>query len=160
MKRRMPITLVTAAALAALAAPSAAVAADGGTAAVPRRAAATDPHKVSDCKAPSSSGKRTPAKRTPAKHTPATHTPAKHSPTKKVAHIPARITSRAALNVRSGPGTAYKVIAHKRAGTSLDVSRAVNGSSVRGNKQWYKLSDSAGYVSARYVAATKPVPWR
>ena len=150
MKRRMPITLVTAAALAALAVPSAAVAADGGSAAVPRRAAATGPHTVSDCKAPSTSDKRTPAKRTPAKH----------SPTKKVAHIPARITSRAALNVRSGPGTHYKAIAHKRAGSMVDVSRTVNGSSVRGNKQWYKLSDSAGYVSARYVAPGKPVPWR
>ncbi|MFG2832478.1 SH3 domain-containing protein [Streptomyces sp. NPDC048434] len=63
------------------------------------------------------------------------------------------------LNVRSGPGTAYRVVDTVRAGRVRSLVCKTNGSTVRGNERWYKLSHHRGYVSAHYVHAFRAVPW-
>ncbi|MEU6576780.1 SH3 domain-containing protein [Streptomyces sp. NPDC046805] len=141
MNRRMRTALVAVAALAALTAPSTAVAADGGTSR-PGPAAAASPHTLPGCKTPSSK--------------------TRHHRGKPVTHIHGRVFTprHVALNIRSGPGTGYKVIGHKRSGSLIHLSRMTRGSNVRGNTRWYKLSDARGYVSAHYVLTSKAVPWR
>ncbi|MEU8994463.1 SH3 domain-containing protein [Streptomyces caniferus] len=63
------------------------------------------------------------------------------------------------LNVRSGPGTAYRVVDTVRAGRVRALVCKTNGSPVGGNERWYKLSHHRGYVSAHYVHAFRAVPW-
>ncbi|MFD0508794.1 SH3 domain-containing protein [Streptomyces chiangmaiensis] len=75
-------------------------------------------------------------------------------------HVNGRIVSHRALNIRSGPGTGYRVIGSLRAGSTEHLIYKVNGSKVAGNKRWYKLADHRGYVSARYVRNLNYVPWR
>ncbi|MEU2714443.1 SH3 domain-containing protein [Streptomyces sp. NPDC007205] len=71
-----------------------------------------------------------------------------------------RVTTRhARLNVRSGPGTGYRVIGHRHTGRRLALACRTRGSSVHGNRTWYRLSHHRGYVSARYVRADRALPW-
>ncbi|MGW7573418.1 SH3 domain-containing protein [Streptomyces sp. NPDC054765] len=63
------------------------------------------------------------------------------------------------LNVRSGPGTGYRVVDTVRAGGVRALVCKTRGSTVRGNSRWYKLSHRRGYVSAHYVHAFRTVPW-
>ncbi|MEU9483424.1 SH3 domain-containing protein [Streptomyces decoyicus] len=63
------------------------------------------------------------------------------------------------LNVRSGPGTAYRVVGTVRDGSRRALVCKTNGSTVQGNARWYKLSHHRGYVSAHYVHAFRAVPW-
>jgi uncharacterized protein YraI len=142
MNRRMHIAAVVVAALAALTAPSAAVAADGGTS-QPTRSATSTSH-------------RTPSRCTPSSPKTRYH----HAyPT---THVQGRVVTRhhSVLQVRSGPGTGYRVIGYRRSGSLINLSRTTSGNSVRGNTHWYKLSDGRGYVSARYVMTSQAVPWR
>ncbi|TJZ96312.1 SH3 domain-containing protein [Actinacidiphila oryziradicis] len=64
------------------------------------------------------------------------------------------------LNVRSGPGTGYRVIGSLRPGNHPRLAYKVRGTTVRGNSTWYKLADRKGYVSARYVKDLDTVAWR
>lgn len=71
-----------------------------------------------------------------------------------------RVTTRhARLNVRSGPGTGYRVIGHRHTGRQLGLVCRTRGSSVYGNHTWYRLSHHRGYVSARYVRANRALLW-
>ncbi|MEV5876499.1 SH3 domain-containing protein [Streptomyces sp. NPDC052101] len=78
-------------------------------------------------------------------------------------HLPP-VTGRVAtrhlrLNVRSGPGTGYRVIGHRQKGRHLTLICRTHGSWVHGNRTWYRLPHHAGYVSAHYVRANRTVPW-
>ncbi|ALV39205.1 SH3 domain-containing protein [Streptomyces sp. CdTB01] len=75
-------------------------------------------------------------------------------------HHTGRVVSHRALNIRSGPGTYYRVVGALRPSRAEHVIYKVNGSKVAGNKRWYKLADRRGYVSARYVRNLSYVPWR
>ncbi|MGW1811369.1 hypothetical protein [Streptomyces sp. NPDC002078] len=68
-------------------------------------------------------------------------------------------TRHAPLNVRSGPGTGYRVIGHRQTGRVLVLTCRTRGSWVYGNRTWYRLPHRAGYVSAHYVRAARPLPW-
>ncbi|MEU9993299.1 hypothetical protein AB0E10_42465 [Streptomyces sp. NPDC048045] len=69
------------------------------------------------------------------------------------------VTHRARLNVRSGPGTYYRVIGHRHAHRLLRVACKTYGSRVFGNHIWYRLPHHQGYVSARYVRTGRAVRW-
>ncbi|MER6025986.1 hypothetical protein [Streptomyces sp. NPDC001851] len=74
--------------------------------------------------------------------------------------VTGRVTTRhARLNVRSGPGTGYRVTGHRHTGRHLALVCRTHGSSVYGNRTWYRLSHHRGYVSARYVRADRALPW-
>ncbi|WP_107309422.1 SH3 domain-containing protein [Streptomyces sp. TP-A0356] len=68
-------------------------------------------------------------------------------------------TRRAPLNVRSGPGTGYRVVGHRHAHGRLVLVCKKQGSYVHGNPRWYKLADGKGYVSAHYVRTRGALPW-
>ncbi|ANP52695.1 hypothetical protein J2Z21_000222 [Streptomyces griseochromogenes] len=68
-------------------------------------------------------------------------------------------THGARLNVRSGPGTYYRVIGHRHAYRLLTLTCKTYGSRVYGNHIWYRLPHHRGYVSARYVRTGHAVPW-
>ncbi|MQY36348.1 hypothetical protein SRB17_43470 [Streptomyces sp. RB17] len=71
-----------------------------------------------------------------------------------------RVTTRwARLNVRSGPGTGYRVIGHRHTGRHLTLVCRTHGSSVYGNTTWYRLPHHRGYVSAHYIRADRALPW-
>ncbi|MFF4502099.1 SH3 domain-containing protein [Streptomyces sp. NPDC001401] len=63
------------------------------------------------------------------------------------------------LNVRSGPGTGYRVVGSRPVGGSVALTCKVRGSGVRGNHRWYRLAHHKGYVSARYVRNLSTVRW-
>ncbi|MYV91049.1 SH3 domain-containing protein [Streptomyces sp. SID1034] len=67
-----------------------------------------------------------------------------------------------ALHVRSGAGTTYRTTGTLRSGRQVSLVCKRNGSSVQGNRVWYRLAGHHGrYVSAHYVrvAAGSTVPW-
>ncbi|AOR36351.1 hypothetical protein BFF78_39580 [Streptomyces fodineus] len=68
-------------------------------------------------------------------------------------------TRHAPLNVRSGPGTGYRVIGHRYTHRTLALTCRTRGSSVHGNRIWYRLPHHAGYVSAHYIRANRSLPW-
>jgi hypothetical protein len=68
-------------------------------------------------------------------------------------------TRHAPLNVRSGPGTGYRVIGHRYAHRTVALSCRTHGSWVHGNRTWYRLPHHAGYVSAYYIRADRALPW-
>lgn len=67
--------------------------------------------------------------------------------------------SHGRLNVRSGPGTGYRVIGHRHANRLVGLTCRTRGSWVDGNRTWYRLAHHRGYVSARYVRADRALPW-
>ncbi|MEV7687940.1 SH3 domain-containing protein [Streptomyces bungoensis] len=69
------------------------------------------------------------------------------------------VTHGARLNVRSGPGTGYRVIGHRHAHRLLALRCRTFGSGVYGNHLWYRLRHHRGYVSARYVHLDRTLPW-
>ncbi|MFV5996489.1 SH3 domain-containing protein [Streptomyces sp. NPDC056231] len=69
------------------------------------------------------------------------------------------VTHRLPLNVRSGPGTNYRVIGKARHGSTVTLACKKRGINVLGNNRWYKLADHKGYVSAHYVRNRGTVPW-
>ncbi|WP_333775724.1 SH3 domain-containing protein [Streptomyces sp. IBSBF 3136] len=68
-------------------------------------------------------------------------------------------TRHARLNVRSGPGTGYRVVGHRHMNRLLAVVCETYGTGVRGNHLWYRLPHHRGYVTARYVVTNRAVPW-
>ncbi|MET9127180.1 MULTISPECIES: SH3 domain-containing protein [unclassified Streptomyces] len=68
-------------------------------------------------------------------------------------------THHTRLLVRSGPGTAYRVVGSRRDGHVVSLSCEKRGSAVRGNHRWYRLAHHRGYVSAHYVRAGGDVRW-
>ncbi|GAA2516037.1 SH3 domain-containing protein [Streptomyces longisporus] len=68
-------------------------------------------------------------------------------------------THRLPLNVRSGPGTGYRVVGSRAVGSSVAITCKVRGSNVRGNHRWYRLTHHRGWVSARYVHNLGTVRW-
>ncbi|MET7287180.1 hypothetical protein [Streptomyces sp. NPDC005573] len=68
-------------------------------------------------------------------------------------------THRTRLNVRSGPGTGYRVTGHRHTGRLIALSCRTYGSGVRGDHTWYRLAGHRGYVAARYVRTGRTVPW-
>lgn len=68
-------------------------------------------------------------------------------------------THRLPLNVRSGPGTGYRVVGSRSVGSSVGITCKVRGSGVRGNHRWYRLTHHRGYVAARYVHNLSTVRW-
>ncbi|MES4891152.1 hypothetical protein [Streptomyces sp. NPDC096012] len=69
------------------------------------------------------------------------------------------VTRHARLNVRSGPGTGYRVIGHRHTRRLVALTCKTRGSSVYGNRTWYRLPHHHGYVSARYVRLNRALPW-
>ncbi|MEV7234982.1 SH3 domain-containing protein [Streptomyces sp. NPDC051020] len=69
------------------------------------------------------------------------------------------VTHRLPLNIRSGPGTNYRVIGRARHGSTVTLACKKHGINILGNNRWYKLADHKGYVSARYVRNRGTVPW-
>ncbi|MFC4332522.1 SH3 domain-containing protein [Streptomyces andamanensis] len=70
------------------------------------------------------------------------------------------ITRHSPLLFRSGPGTGYRVTGRLRAGSLVALRCRTNGSSVHGTRQWYRLAQSRGYVSAHYVRVVRgTLPW-
>ena len=69
------------------------------------------------------------------------------------------VTHGARLNVRSGPGTGYRVTGHRYAHRTVRLTCRTHGSWVRGNHVWYRLPHHRGYVSARYVLPYRTLPW-
>ncbi|MFY4722361.1 SH3 domain-containing protein [Streptomyces sp. LaBMicrA B280] len=63
------------------------------------------------------------------------------------------------LNVRSGPGTGYRVVGSRHTDRLITVSCRTYGSRVHGNHVWYRLPQRRGYVSAHYVTTSRYVPW-
>ncbi|MEU6097626.1 hypothetical protein [Streptomyces sp. NPDC047079] len=68
-------------------------------------------------------------------------------------------TRHVALNIRSGPGTGYRVVGHRHAQGRLLLVCERHGSYVHGNRHWYRLAGGRGYVSAHYVRTRSAVPW-
>ncbi|MFF4833325.1 SH3 domain-containing protein [Streptomyces sp. NPDC001315] len=96
--------------------------------------------------------------------TPARHAPARHHTVHRVHcarhHMAGRVaTHRLALNVRSGPGTGYRVLGHRHNHRLVSVACKRYGSGVFGNHVWYRLAHHKGYVAARYVRVGAAVPW-
>ncbi|MFF5298585.1 SH3 domain-containing protein [Streptomyces sp. NPDC013161] len=91
---------------------------------------------------------------TPAPH----HVTAHHHVTR---HAVGQVTTRhfKRLNVRSGPGTGYRVVGSRRVGRTLPIVCKTYGSNVYGNHRWYKLPHHEGYVSAHYVSNRSAVRW-
>jgi len=63
------------------------------------------------------------------------------------------------LNVRSGPGTGYRIVGTRPVGRTLPIACETRGTGVFGNHRWYKLSHHEGYVSAHYVRDHSAVRW-
>lgn len=65
------------------------------------------------------------------------------------------------LNVRSGPGTKYKVVGSLKKGAKVTIQCRVTGKKITGNgktsTQWYRIGNSK-YVSEVYMSASKSVP--
>ncbi|MFD8422141.1 SH3 domain-containing protein [Streptomyces sp. NPDC059466] len=77
-----------------------------------------------------------------------------------VHHVRGRVTTHhTRLLVRSGPGTAYRVVGSRPDGRAVLLSCKKRGSSVRGNHRWYRLAHHRGYVSAHYVRTGGAVRW-
>jgi hypothetical protein len=79
-------------------------------------------------------------------------------------HVTAHTWGRVAthhlrLNVRSGPGTGYRVIGSRTLGHVVTITCKKRGSNVLGNRRWYKLAHHKGYVSAHYVRNRNAVRW-
>ncbi|WP_329321444.1 MULTISPECIES: SH3 domain-containing protein [unclassified Streptomyces] len=68
-------------------------------------------------------------------------------------------THHTRLLVRSGPGTAYRVVGSRPDGHVVSLSCKKRGSAVRGNHRWYRLAHHRGYVSAHYVRTGGGVRW-
>jgi uncharacterized protein YgiM (DUF1202 family) len=76
------------------------------------------------------------------------------------ARLRGRVTTRhLSLNLRSGPGTGYRVIGSLRHDSRVNISCKKPGTRVRGNGRWYKVTHGKGYASARYVLSHGSVPW-
>lgn len=90
------------------------------------------------------------------------HAPsARHTarPHKTTGGIRGRVVTRTVpLNVRSGPGTGFRVIGSLRNGAVVYVAYKKHGTRICGNHHWYKLAGRTGYVSARYVRVVSAVP--
>ncbi|MFJ4734713.1 SH3 domain-containing protein [Streptomyces sp. NPDC088770] len=69
------------------------------------------------------------------------------------------VTHHRALNVRSGPGTRYRVVGARHAHRLVALKCRTHGSRVGGTRQWYRLAHARGYVSARYVRVRNTPPW-
>ncbi|GAA3052898.1 SH3 domain-containing protein [Streptomyces glomeratus] len=69
------------------------------------------------------------------------------------------VTRHVPLNIRSGPGTGYRVVGHRHAHARLLLVCERSGSYVHGNRGWYRLAGGRGYVSAHYVRTRSAVPW-
>ncbi|MFJ8140057.1 SH3 domain-containing protein [Streptomyces sp. NPDC096013] len=93
----------------------------------------------------------------------ATAAPAPHHVTHHHAarHVVGRVTTRhyKRLNIRSGPGTGYRVVGSRPVGRMLPIVCETYGSNVFGNHRWYKLPHHEGYVSAHYVHNRGAVRW-
>ncbi|MFJ4630949.1 MULTISPECIES: SH3 domain-containing protein [unclassified Streptomyces] len=93
----------------------------------------------------------------------ATAAPASHHVTHHHAarHVVGQVTTRhyKRLNVRSGPGTGYRVVGSRPVGRTLPIVCKTYGSDVFGNHRWYKLPHHEGYVSAHYVHNRSAVRW-
>ncbi|MFI5878177.1 SH3 domain-containing protein [Streptomyces sp. NPDC051554] len=76
-------------------------------------------------------------------------------------HALGQVTTRhfKRLNVRSGPGTGYRVVGTRAVGRTLPIVCKTYGANVFGNHRWYKLPHHEGYVSAHYVHNRSTVRW-
>ncbi|MFI9645302.1 hypothetical protein ACIHAA_03255 [Streptomyces sp. NPDC052040] len=71
-----------------------------------------------------------------------------------------RVATRSVpLNIRSGPGTGYRVVGRRHAQGRLLLVCERHGSYVHGSGRWYRLAHGRGYVSAHYVRTRGVVPW-
>lgn len=92
-------------------------------------------------------------------HRPQYRLAAQPSTYRHVLLVTGRVATRhAPLNVRSGPGTGYRIIGHRSTGRHLMLVCRTRGSAVYGNRTWYRLRHHAGYVSAHYVRTHRPLP--
>ncbi|GGU31304.1 SH3 domain-containing protein [Streptomyces violascens] len=66
------------------------------------------------------------------------------------------------LHIRSGAGTSYRTTGTLRSGRKVYLTCKKNGTTVHGNRVWYRLAGHHGrYVSAYYVRvpARANLPW-
>lgn len=91
------------------------------------------------------------------------HAPAAHrcgTAVRRRAAVTGRVSTRhTRLNVRSGPGTRYRVVGHRHDGRLVRLVCRTRGSRVAGTHTWYRLAHHAGYVSAHYVRGGTAVRW-
>lgn len=91
---------------------------------------------------------------------PAAAVAAPRHPVRTHSYLTGRVVTRhVRLNVRSGPGTGYRVVGHRNTRRLISVSCKTYGSRVHGNHVWYRLPHRRGYVSAHYVTTNRYVPW-
>lgn len=96
----------------------------------------------------------------PARHVGPTHHVNHRATHCRSSHPVGRVTThRSPLNVRSGPGTGYRVIGVRHAGRLVALKCRTYGSWVRGTHQWYRLAHVRGYVSAHYMRIRGALPW-
>ncbi|MFJ8604215.1 SH3 domain-containing protein [Streptomyces shenzhenensis] len=146
---------------------------------LPTAASATDAGRTAPLPAPAAVAPSTLPSLLPA---PARHAPAGHRATHRRHHVhhathrvhsiarrtayrhsmvtTGRVTTRHAhLNVRSGPGTGYRVVGHRHGNRLVTITCKKHGSRVLGTRTWYRLAHHKGYVSAHYVRVGTAVPW-
>lgn len=70
-----------------------------------------------------------------------------------------KVISRDGQSVRSLPTTASARIGQYPRGARVALACKVRRENVRGNDIWYRLDGLRGWMSARYVKNTSPVPY-
>ncbi|WP_323376673.1 SH3 domain-containing protein [Streptomyces smaragdinus] len=68
------------------------------------------------------------------------------------------VTAKKSLNIRALPETSSPVLGSYAHGTRIDLWCKASGESIDKNTTWYKLANRTGWVTARYVKASGPVP--
>lgn len=69
-----------------------------------------------------------------------------------------KVTASGGLTIRSAPSTHTSNKGNVAKGTTISIVCKVPGTSVGGNRLWYKLSNGKGWVTARYVTNIGTAP--
>ncbi|MFD5475502.1 SH3 domain-containing protein, partial [Streptomyces sp. NPDC127105] len=72
--------------------------------------------------------------------------------------IPGTVTSRTSLSIRAQPATRSAQLGSYASGARISVSCRTVGEIVDGDPFWYQLANRSGWVAARYVSVSGPVP--
>ncbi|MFJ8347749.1 SH3 domain-containing protein, partial [Streptomyces sp. NPDC094153] len=74
------------------------------------------------------------------------------------AAIPGTVTARTSLSIRAQPTTKSAELGSYSSGARISVWCQAVGESVDGDSNWYRLANRSGWVAARYVKVSGPVP--
>ncbi|MFL4492540.1 SH3 domain-containing protein [Streptomyces sp. VTCC 41912] len=70
-----------------------------------------------------------------------------------------RVIAKNGLELRDGPGTAYRAVGSLPYGTVVTLRCKVNGENVHGNPRWYEVGEGRiTWLSARYVETLGTAP--